>query len=83
MKGLSLTECLLPCEMLMPCTQAHYMIESYKIFACYADLIVMNEDPVERLKLLTTAHMVRQSFSALLTNGMPPIPIPVGSTLTA
>ena len=40
-------------------------------------------DPVERIKLLTAISTARQVESPIKSRGMPPIPIPVGSTLTA
>ena len=64
-------------------TQGHYAINNYKYLAYYADLMNSTEDPVERISLLTAANMVRQVHGTMMSRGMPPIPIPIGSTFSA
>lgn len=81
--GKSVTECLLPSDMMLDTTHAHLTIAQFKTICYYADLMNETEDPVERLKLLTAANLGRQIELPLYTAGMPPIPVPVGSTLSA
>ena len=69
--------------MMLHLTQGHYAINNYKYLAYYADLMNATEDPLERIHLLTTANMVRQVHGTMMSRGMPPIPIPIGSTFRA
>lgn len=83
MKGKSITECLLPTDMVMELTQGHTAILQYKTLSYYADEMNSTSDPVERLQLLTAANLARQIELPVMCKGIPPLAIPIGSTLTA